>query len=315
MPGYSSPSGQGSDIGDRRSGPGRSGGGGSDSSKGGPGQTRSRVGGDISNKQKEKANKELAERGRNRGNNKKAKKSWLERKFGLVPTPSLENLEYYDPSLGWQQNVDRYRQVEKIGKYAGLPESQLGHRERIKRSKMTAAAAEAFSQKVASVNHPTLSRAYGFFSSRIPGINSQLTYDANGNLAEYGEFDGIGLGLGLLGVGGGVRSIPAQTYGVLNELGVRGPVHASVRSLSETMAQSAQTMREQQSQKNSARNSSVENKQSVFDRASQQLYPTVLDDESVSQFAIGTSFGKSKVRKAPNLSALKAKRANFGRVR
>ncbi|MEH6633491.1 MAG: hypothetical protein V7776_21960 [Halopseudomonas aestusnigri] len=53
---------------------------------------------------------------------------------------------------------------------------------------------------------------------------------------------------------------------------------------------------------------------SIYDSAAQSLYPNT--EDNVNQISSPyTSFGKSKVRKAPDLSALKAKRANFGRVR
>ncbi|WP_417431829.1 hypothetical protein [Kiloniella sp.] len=54
---------------------------------------------------------------------------------------------------------------------------------------------------------------------------------------------------------------------------------------------------------------------SIFDRASQQLYPEVLPEEDQLNLAVGVTQGKSPVRRAPNLSVLKARRANFGRVR
>lgn len=54
---------------------------------------------------------------------------------------------------------------------------------------------------------------------------------------------------------------------------------------------------------------------SVFERASQQLYPEALIEDDPFNYAVGVSQGISPVRRAPNLSALKARRANFGRVR
>lgn len=57
------------------------------------------------------------------------------------------------------------------------------------------------------------------------------------------------------------------------------------------------------------------NSESLFERATQQLYPVASSEEDLPNLGIGVSQGKSSVRRAPKLSTLKARRANFGRVR
>ncbi|WP_120497541.1 hypothetical protein [Kiloniella sp. EL199] len=301
MPGYSSPSGHGSDIGDRRSNsPGR-----------GPGGN---PGGGRDKKDWSKRNADARARAKAQ-KAAKPKEVVKEKKGGWKPTPNIEEMEFYDPTLDWQQNVDRYNQSQGIGKYGGNSNSKLGFHEMRNRSQLkTPAAKQAYSQRIAEINHPVQSALRGFLSQFVPGVvASKLTYDAQGNLADYTEFDPIDMATDLLAVGSnpGIGKAPQMAYGALRQVGYGAKPYASIRSLSDGMAQAAQSSRQQMSQRNSSNTTS----RSVYDRAAQQLYLNIQNEDDLPNLGIGVSQGKPKVRRAPKLSKLKARRANFGRVR
>lgn len=299
MPGYSSPGGHGSDIGDRRS----------NSPSSTPG------GNPEGGREKRDWSKRNADARAKAQKAAKPKEVVKEKRGGWKPTPNIEEMEFYDPSLDWSQNVDRYNQSQGIGKYGGGANSKLGFHEMRNRSQLkTPAAKQAYSQRIAEINHPVQSALRGFLSHFVPGVvASKLTYDAQGNLADYSEFDPIDMATDLIAVGPnpGIRKAPQIAYGALRQAGYGAKPYTSIRSLPDAMAQAAQSSRQQMSLRNSSNTTS----RSVYDRATQQLYPVAPNEEDLPNLGIGVSQGKSRVRKAPKLSTLKARRANFGRVR
>ncbi|MFD2205515.1 hypothetical protein [Kiloniella antarctica] len=163
--------------------------------------------------------------------------------------------------------------------------------------------------------------AQAFFStlgSRVlAGVNSVGSYSLDeegfGTPGQYGGYNPVEGVLGYLSRAGGVAGAVGTAAQLANFAGY--DVGKSYGGFT-TGKQGAAYSRDSRARRSVSRESEPRTSfQSLFDRASKQLYPDMLTEEDRLTLGVGVSQGKSKVRRAPNLSTLKSRRANFERVR
>ncbi|WP_143445927.1 hypothetical protein [Kiloniella majae] len=243
--------------------------------------------------------------------------SAFERLTGFVPTPAPENDPNYSHPEGVQsmaarrEYANRYNRAKGIGKFSGR---NLDYGRKVPDHILQGLSPQ---QRRATAELISPRRHYGNkignFLSRAFGQNyarAQLTIDDAGQIAYEENIDPAGGAIGQI-----VRGLTgSQLLGSVAGQAVSG----HVGSISKT------TSAEQVDKRADANRASIEragagvgqeNNRSLFDRAAQQLYPIIQNEEYLPNLGIGVSQGKSRVRKAPKLSTLKARRANFGRVR
>ncbi len=213
---------------------------------------------------------------------------------------------YHGSRVGW---ADQYRQ--QSGFYNG-PTSELGFHEVRKRSQMSPAAARAYSRKVASINHPALSKVSRVGSFLLPGIDTYLSYDEYGQLGYDKGFSPTEMALGFTGnsTSGVVKALNGAVS-VAEKAGLFS--HKTYRNF-QTVAEANLERAKNQRQRAAFGKDEVSSKsKNIYETAIQTLYPQ--EEQYRPLLGMGVKTGASAVHRAPNLSTLNAKRANFGRVR
>lgn len=166
-------------------------------------------------------------------------------------------------------------------------------------------------------NNPIQSFFSSLGSRVIPGVNSVGSYSLDeedfGTPGQFGGYNPVEATMGYL----------SRAHGLAGAIGVGAQIAdfagydigKSYDGFTSEKLGSAYSRDSRARRSVSKEGEQIGKSLSLSERASQQLYPEVLPEEDQLNLAVGVTQGKSPVRRAPNLSALKARRANFGRVR
>ncbi|WP_020591248.1 hypothetical protein [Kiloniella laminariae] len=193
---------------------------------------------------------------------------------------------------------------------------------------------------IAKHRSPFAAFMHRFGSFFMPGVDSHLSLDPKtGELASVDQFDAVGLGLGLVGGRGAPAASQLARYGyrALNEFGVQAPTNSSTRAHSNFRNGQQVSgiksgygaaglpgpsglgsgsglgtglgggIRERQDDNHG----NFEPAKSLYERATETLYPYALKEEDKPQFGVGVTFVPSGVRRAPKLSNFNSRRARF----
>ncbi|WP_120497535.1 hypothetical protein [Kiloniella sp. EL199] len=183
-------------------------------------------------------------------------------------------------------------------------------------------------RRVARFRSPFAAFMHRFGSFLVPGVDSHLSIDPQtGELASVDEFDAIGMTTGIMGTGGKnpVGTFFNRGYQIANRLGYGAPTYNSTRPHSSFnngsqgrpgvgsghgFSGGGNPGGRPENNSRSSLSRSFNKSNSVYDQAQHILYP---QEEENTSFGVGVSQGKSKVRRARNLSTLNVRRPRFGR--
>ena len=232
------------------------------------------------------------------------------------------------PGKGWQHTPDpppgysgsRVDWARQYNRANGIATAKLSPLTKSQLDNIKAATSPveqtALANTYAKINNPGTYALSKFGSALLPGIDAHPTYSPDSET--FGQpawsksynpgeqaFSFISRNHGYAGIAGRISEV-ASLAGHPVGKSYTSEVLDSVQRQQSAVAAGRRSLQKEGEQTRG---------KSLFDRASQQLYPEVLPEEDQLNLAVGVTQGKSPVRRAPNLSALKARRANFGRVR
>ncbi|KLN61873.1 hypothetical protein WH96_06250 [Kiloniella spongiae] len=248
-------------------------------------------------------------------------KTKAKKRRGFQPTPAPEDDETFSHPNGVQspearrEYADRYNRANGIGKYSGRGQD---YGRKVPDHILQGLSIE---EKKATAENIAPERSFGnsvgnFFSGRL-GQNfakAGLTINNAGELAYEEDINPVGYAAGqavkgLTGSGflGGLAGKAVSRFG--------GAIsHTTSAEKVDQRADANGDNRQRAGagvgQGNRAGSGFLSEKP-LFDRAQQTLYPQ--QEEDKPQLGVGVSQGKSKVRRAPQLSVLNVRRPTFGR--
>ncbi|WP_417431837.1 hypothetical protein [Kiloniella sp.] len=213
--------------------------------------------------------------------------------------------------------TEAHRRANRIGVYAGLGPEKIDFDDMKALSQYPTGTPKNIAAK--KEHQKSLARSYrgsmsstlaSLGSSLLSGVNSEFTVDDEGNIGfrdSYAPTDQA-LSFGLRSANpiiGGLSKLSdlASFAGYSPHQSVSG-----FRSIGEATDQRVKGDQQRRAAREGDNGSSK--LKSLTERAQQVLYP---QEEDKPQFGVGVSQGKSKVRRAPQLSALNVKRKQYGR--
>ena len=240
----------------------------------------------------------------------------------------IEQEEAEETGSGWQHTPDappgysgsRVDWARQYNRANGIATAKLNPLTKSQLDNIKAATSPvertALAQTYAKINNPGTYAFSRFTSSVLPGVDAYPTYSLDtetfGQPAWSKSYNPGEQALSFISRSHGYAGLVGRTSELASLAGY--PVGKSYTSEVLDSVQSQQSAvaagrRSLQKEGEKTRN------KSVFERATEQLYPDLLTEEDPLHLGIGVSQGQSPVRRAPKLSTLNARRANFGRVR
>ncbi|WP_085905901.1 hypothetical protein [Kiloniella majae] len=251
-------------------------------------------------------------------------KTKAKKRTGFKPTPAPEDDETFSHPNGVQspearrEYADQYNRANGIGKYSGRGQDYGMKVHPSVLPALNPTARKSIAEKIAPER--SYGSAFGNFFSGLLGQSfakadvtiddaGQIAYEENINPAGY-AFDQFAQGI----PGGGFFSAGIGTSEYFGGPGIPGGIKSTTSA--EKVDQRADANRDNRQRAGAGvGQGNRAGGGSVFERAQQVLYPqqAPIADEDKPQLGVGVSQGKSKVRRAPQLSVLNVKRPTFGR--